>query len=174
MKKAADILALVCKVIVVILAVSLVADVTIQILGRYIFLHPFPWTEEMARFLMIWIVTFAAPLAARGDRFVRVDILTNRLPDGIREKYLAVLNFLISSFLLFVAWKAVGLIRVGSMQRSPVLRIPMSHMYLSMFLCPALCAFFFILNGIGAFTAGSSGAISADDPAAAAGKGGSR
>lgn len=149
MKKLYDGLVWLLRGIVIVLTACLVADVLLQIVGRYLFRHPLPWTEELARMLLVLNVTFAAPLAVRSNCFVRVDILLLRLPERLRGLAMAVLDFVTAAFLVLVAVQSFSLIQAGALQRTPVLRVPVSYLYCCMAICPALCALFFAVSGIG-------------------------
>lgn len=150
MKKLSEVLARILRVLVIALTVALVLDVTLQILGRYILRTPYPWTEELSRLLLVSIVTLAAPLAAKDDRYVRVDVLTNRLPEKVRGIFVPLTDLLVAVFLFFVAYQAIGLTRTGALQKTPVLRVPMSWAYGCMIVCPALSGFYFALNAVSA------------------------
>ena len=148
MNKLLDKLVRLLRVIVIALTVCLAADVLLQIVGRYFLSRPLPWTEELARMLLVLDVTFAAPLAVRDNCFVRVDILVMRLPERGREIALAVLDFVTAAFHVLVAVQSVSLLRTGMLQKTPVLRVPMSYLDCCMAVCPTLCALFFTGGGI--------------------------
>jgi TRAP-type C4-dicarboxylate transport system permease small subunit len=125
------------------LGALMVLVVTLQILGRYVFQSPIFWTEEVSRILFIAVVTFGSPLAVRSNQFTRVDLFIEWLP-GRKKQYLMMgLDAIVAVFLVVVACYSLNLIKVGYIQKSSVLRIPMSYFFSTMLLCPALTAFFF-------------------------------
>ena len=148
MRKFADGLLMILKVLTITLAVALVVVVMLQILGRHILTQPMPWTEELSRLILVMIVTTSAPLTANSNKYVRVDVAINLIPERIRKIVVAALDVVVAIFLFFVAYQAIGLARTGAMQMTPVMEIPMSFAYGCMVVCPALSGFFFLINAI--------------------------
>ncbi len=105
--------------------------VLLQVVMRYVFERPNPWTEELSRFGFIWLSMLGAALAVElGSHFVfdqLVGVLRSKLQTAIRLCATA-----------FVAAMAVALIVLGielvalaSGQRSPALNLPISWIYAS-------------------------------------------
>jgi TRAP-type C4-dicarboxylate transport system permease small subunit len=144
MEKIFDRVAKILFLLTFFLGVLLIFVVTLQILGRYIFQSPIFWTEEMSRLLFIMIVTFGSPLAVRTNQFTRVDFLIEWLPPQKKRYFMVALDAIVAVFLVIVAYNSINLIMVGHIQKSSVLRIPMSYFFSTMLFCPALTAFFFL------------------------------
>lgn len=148
MKRVFDYLERILSFLVIILGAALVLDVILQILGRYVLTRPVSWTEELSRYLLAGIVAFATPVVARKDQYIRVDMLLNKLPKKVRGCCVCALDILVAVFLLIVAYHAVSLVQVGALQKSPVLRIPMSYLYTSVLIGPALTGIFFLEKAV--------------------------
>jgi len=71
------VVAVVAGVLVVALLLSVAAGVVSRGLGE-----PFIWTDEVARFLMVWLACFGWILAARRHSHIRVRFFLDRLPHG--------------------------------------------------------------------------------------------
>lgn len=67
------------KSALMLLMVLLVASVTWQVVSRYLFASPSSWTEEIARFLLIWIGTLGAAWAFRTNMHIGLDLLPKKL-----------------------------------------------------------------------------------------------
>ena len=63
-----------------IVLVSLLFIVWAQITFRYIFNNSLAWTEESARYLMIWGVLLGANLAFLKGYFISINLFVHRLP----------------------------------------------------------------------------------------------
>ena len=74
--------------------VLLVATVPWQVATRFILHDPSSYTEELARFLLIWIGLLGAAYALRTKAHLGIDILTYRLT-GIRKQITDILVYLI-------------------------------------------------------------------------------
>ena len=114
------------------LMLALVAAVLWQVISRYVFSSPSSWTEEIARFLLIWISLFGAVWAFRTGMHLGLDILPKKLT-GVSARRLR--QFTLGLILLFSI--AVLVVGGGSLvqltwelkQYSAVLGLPMSLVY---------------------------------------------
>lgn len=67
------------KKLVIGLAASIVIVVTFQVFSRFILQSPSSITEELARFLLIWIGLFGGAYGYHSNAHLGLDILTNKL-----------------------------------------------------------------------------------------------
>ena len=65
-----------------------------QVLFRYAFNNSLSWTEEIAKFLFVWITFLGAAICFREKMHLGVDFLVQKVPLRFR-KYLLVFNTLI-------------------------------------------------------------------------------
>lgn len=110
----------------------LVIAVTWQVLSRYLLAEPSSWTEELARFLLVWIGVLGASYAYRMKMHLGIDLLPQRLTG----RNFAVLELVINlSVIVFAV--AVMIVGGGNLvamtaelkQISPALGIPMAWVY---------------------------------------------
>ncbi len=110
----------------------LVISVTWQILSRYLLASPSHWTEELARFLLVWIGVLGASYAYRVKMHLGIDLLAQSL-EGPKAFVLdVVINIAVAVFAIAVM--VVGGSMLVSMtwelnQISPALGIPMATVY---------------------------------------------
>ncbi|WP_073276143.1 TRAP transporter small permease [Microbulbifer donghaiensis] len=110
----------------------MVLDVTWQILTRFLPMSPSSYTEELARYLLVWIGILGAAYAYRKKSHLGIDLLTNALPEGLRRK---VQLLTISMCFVFAAATMVfGGIQLVMLtfelnQLSAALSIPMGYVY---------------------------------------------
>lgn len=112
----------------------LVVDVVWQVLSRYVFKAPSPWTEELAEFLMIWLGFLGACVALAAKGHPKIDYVTNKLSP---ENQLIVRIFSYSVVLLF----SISVLLYGGCQlvyntfitnqTSPALMIKVGYVYLA-------------------------------------------
>ena len=76
----------------------MVLSILLQVFFRYVLGSPLPWSEEAARFCMLWMTGFMAPLAYRQGGFVAIDMLIQALPKRAGE----LLSFLLLVIALVV------------------------------------------------------------------------
>lgn len=80
----------------------MVLSILLQVFFRYVLGSPLAWSEEAARFCMLWMTGFMAPLAYRQGGFVAIDMLVRALPKRAAEILYFVL-LLVPLFVLIVA-----------------------------------------------------------------------
>ena len=98
-----------------------VVVLTAQILSRYVLPYPLPWTEELARFLFLWIVFLGAAYITRNNGHIAINFLVNYLPDNIRLAVFVVMQMIIMFFLVVVVWVGVDL--VGKVWKLPTIAL---------------------------------------------------
>ena len=138
-------IALVEKVLACTMIVALLGAVPIQVVSRYVFESPLAWTEEVARFLLVWMTFIAAGYVMAERLHVSVDIAVAKL--GTRAvaavDTVATLVVIIASAVLAVA--GVGLARGTVGVSAPATSLPMSVVYAAGVVGFALIA----LHGVG-------------------------
>lgn len=112
------------------------------LLPRFGLMLSVPWSEELARYLMVWCIFLGAAVAARSGALIAVDTLPDSLPErwGDRVRLLA-LGLTIGFFglLIWLGWRWV---EFGETETSTVLNLPMAWVYMSL----PVGAFFAIVN----------------------------
>ena len=136
--------ALIAVSVIVLFAYMTVA-VLAQIIGRYVFNFSIDWAVESATFAQIWMVLLGAGYAMRRGLHVSVDILVTKLPTGVVRCLNLVITGLCLWFMGVVFEGSLGLIRVGALQTSSALQLPMNYPYLAIPVAMAYLALEFVL-----------------------------
>lgn len=118
--------------LLVIIAGLLVVDVVWQILTRFILPQPSSFTEEVARFLLIWISLLGGALAYRQGLHLGFDLIVGKLSPKkavVVQRISCVLVILFAIGVLIIG--GANLVRLTWVlgQSSPVLGIPMAFIY---------------------------------------------
>ena len=92
------------KVIAVIALAIMVSLILGQVFFRYILSDAPNWTEEGARFGMLWMTGLMAPLAFRMGGFVSIDMLERALPRVV-SGILTLFLLCIARWVLVIAWE---------------------------------------------------------------------
>ncbi|MDR1731630.1 MAG: TRAP transporter small permease [Synergistaceae bacterium] len=113
---------------------GLIAVVLLQVYAR-MFLPKSPhWTEEASRFLMLYMVAFAAGLAAKERAYVNVDVFINFTRGRLRTLIQLVIDLLTIALMVATVWYGWKNALVGRIQTSASLEIPMHWIFASMVL----------------------------------------
>lgn len=113
-----------------------------QIVLRYGFNKAPSWSEELVRFVFIWLTFIAAGMGVRERIHIGIDVVVNLLPVNLQKLAAAIVNGTIAGFGIFLL--ATGLeITMGTHgQPSPALGLPMSYVYASIPVMGLLMIFF--------------------------------
>ncbi|HQR11298.1 MAG TPA: TRAP transporter small permease [Casimicrobiaceae bacterium] len=109
----------------------LVVPVTIQMLSRLTGLIPaWIWTEEMARFLFIWMVMLGAMVGVRDASHFEVDVWPE-----LKFRANAILNIVSMIFVLLFAlvfvWYGIKFVQFGWDQSSELAELPMTYIFVA-------------------------------------------
>ena len=109
----------------------LIVPVTLQIISRYTALIPsWIWTEELSRFLFIWMIMLGAMIGVReGSHFV-VDVLPD-LPPRSAALLQVVSNLFVLAFALVFVWWGIQFVRFGWDQSSELAELPMTFIFIA-------------------------------------------
>ena len=107
-------------------------DVLWGVFTRYAMGNQASWSEELARFLLIWIGILGAAYASGQNMHLAIDLLSEKLNPNKQKRLIALIRILIISFAFFVL--VVGGARLLYItqtlgQTSPALQIPMAFVY---------------------------------------------
>jgi len=109
----------------------LVVPVTLQILSRFTGLIPsYIWTEELARFMFIWMVMIGAMIGVREGTHFEVDVLPKF---GVRADALVriVSHVFVLVFALVFIWWGIAFTHFGWDQLSEIAELPMWMIFIA-------------------------------------------
>jgi TRAP-type C4-dicarboxylate transport system permease small subunit len=118
--------------LLMLLMLAIVLIVTWQVLSRYLLHSPSSVSEEIARFLLIWISLIGAVYCYRTKAHLGLDIITNKLAEKqqkIAAIFTHVMVFLFSALVLVVGGIRLVTLAFEPIQRSPALDVPMGYIY---------------------------------------------
>ena len=109
----------------------LIVPVTLQIIARYTELIPhWIWTEEMARFLFIWMVMLGAMIGVREGTHFDVDVWPPLGPKA--DASLRMVSYaLILVFALVFVWYGIRFVQFGWDQSSELAEMPMTYIFVA-------------------------------------------
>ncbi len=131
----------VAKLIIIFMMAVMSVMVIIQVYVRYVVKGSFPWSEELARYLMAWVAFLGSSLGIETGAHVGVELFVNLLPKKLRIGVKVIIKLGMLAFLAAAVKESYSLCLNVASQLSPALRIPMVWPYLSV---PIGCIFMFI------------------------------
>ena len=122
------------NLLTVLLGVSvalLVVPVTLQMIARFTALIPsWIWTEEMARFLFIWMVMLGAMIGVRDGTHFDVDLWPELAP-RTNAMFRLVSTVFVLVFALVFVWYGIKFVQFGWNQTSELADLPMTYIFIA-------------------------------------------
>lgn len=126
---------------------ALIGVITLQIVSRVLF-TAVEWTEEVARFLLVWLTFLAGTLAFQRGRHIAVTFAVDALPARLRQLARLLATLVIIAFLIALAIISVRYMQVQSFQKAAALRVPMSYVYAVVPLCAGVMAWYALVDAV--------------------------
>jgi TRAP-type C4-dicarboxylate transport system permease small subunit len=141
--------------LLVFLMAVMVLNVLWQVFSRFILNSPSSFTEELARYLLIWVGLIAAGYVAGRKMHLAIDYLVNKFSEGVKRKIDLVINLVVMLFALFVM--VIGGFNLVSLtvyleQISSALQIQLGYVYLAVPISGLLIIFYSAVNIYELFT----------------------
>ena len=125
------VVAWICVWAIVFLMAMLALVLGMQVFARYVLNRPLTWSEELARYMFVWIVFLSAWATFRERRHLGMDFLVRRFSPWWRGVADRLVEALILVFVLIVISAAPRMLSIAGKQTSAALGIPMNLVYLA-------------------------------------------
>lgn len=117
--------------LVIIMAI-MVLNVLWQVASRFILGSPSSFTDELARYLMIWVGILGAAYVSGRNMHVAIDVLPRRMSDPVQKRLTLIVRILIILFCLLamvIGGSRLVYITYVLGQNSPALQVPLAVVY---------------------------------------------
>ena len=126
--------------VLIMLVVAMTVVVFLQIFYRYVLTQPLYWSEELARYLFVWLSILGATLGLQRSGHFGLDILFLKLPGKGRRYTKFLIHLLMGVVILVILIQGITLVQKTALQDSPAMEIPMSWAYACLPIGAALMA----------------------------------
>jgi TRAP-type C4-dicarboxylate transport system permease small subunit len=103
------------------LMLAMVTIIFAQVIARYVLSDSLSWSEEVGRYLFIWMTFLGAALALRNGNHVALDVLVARLPAPLKKACLVFGNLAMAIFAVVIVYGGYAFVLRGSRQMSAAL-----------------------------------------------------
>ncbi len=95
----------ICKIAVISCVLSIALIVSTSIFFRYVLNDSITWSEEIAKYLMVWMVFVGAPVAMVQSRHIAIEMFPNLFRPRIRALIFLIVNLLIVLTMAFWTYR---------------------------------------------------------------------
>jgi tripartite ATP-independent transporter DctP family solute receptor len=132
LERISDIVDNINKILIIVVLSVMAIVVFLQVIFRYALHLPLFWTEEFARYCLVWASLLGAGIAFKRGEHIAVTLFTERFLPGRKSVFVA---FMVDIFIFIILgvmlWGGVSLVMMTRFQISPALRISMAIPYLA-------------------------------------------
>ncbi len=138
----------VVEITCVALLVLLVLDVWLGVLVRYVIPLPLTFTEELARYLMIWMALLAVSSGIAYREHIGVEFVFTRLPARTRRTLAIVFDVIAFLFFFLLFWHGLSFVEKGFSRLTMIYGIPKGYPFIGVPLAAGLACVQLVLVGI--------------------------
>ena len=109
----------------------MLAIIFLQVISRYFFGHSPSYSEELSRYLFVWVVFLSLPVVSRQGGHMVVGLLLERFSGAPLRRIKIVGGVCGIAFLAIMVYQGIRMIQLASWQTSPAMEIPMSYVYVA-------------------------------------------
>jgi len=124
--------------------IAIVAVMTVvvflQVLYRYVFAQSLQWSEELARYLFVWLSIFGAALALQKKGHFGLDLFYKMLSTRWQRVMKFPVVLLMGIVIFVILFQGIILVQKTALQESPAMGISMAWAYASLPVGGALMA----------------------------------
>ena len=121
----------ICKILCILVVGVVIVNagsVLLQILNRHLIVRisdfSFPWTDELARYSMIWMCYLIIPVVYREGSMAQLDLIFDRLGKKGKMTLYILTRVLCMVFIIIAVYYGIHIVETRMMFKSSVMRIP--------------------------------------------------
>ncbi len=122
------------------------AVIAMLILSRNFLGFSFSWSEELTRFLLVWLSMLGAAVLLRRDDHIKLELLTDYLTPRLRIGLSLLLRLLVLGFLCILLYESWLVANARAVTHAPALGLSMRIPYLALPAGAALMVLFTLVN----------------------------
>ncbi|MFU0831469.1 MAG: hypothetical protein ACFWUC_00780 [Oscillospiraceae bacterium] len=119
-----------------------------QVLMRYVFNSPLVWSEEVARYLFVYLTFIGISFGISKGTHIRMEFLINKFPVIVRKILDICISFFSAGIFVFLAPQCNSFLQTQTYVLSTATQIPMHLIYIALPIGLILAAIRLVMQGI--------------------------
>ena len=124
-----DIIEFICRKVIGIMMAVMVVVMCYQVVLRYVFNNSNIWSEEVTRYLFVYVSLLGSFIAARKNTHLKVDFFVNLLKGNVKRYFTIITNIAVILFVIYLIPLSYNLSLSTMRNISPGLKMPMGYAY---------------------------------------------
>lgn len=130
-KKITNILDKAENIVLVSMFVAMVLVIFFQVIMRYVFKNSLSWSEELGKFIFVWISWIGIAIGQKRGEHIRITLLVDRLPFRAKQFLILLSDLVVVGICVVTTYYAISLVGSQAGTRYAGIKISMSWGYLS-------------------------------------------
>ncbi|WP_085584660.1 TRAP transporter small permease [Thalassospira mesophila] len=126
---------------------ALILVVFLQFFSRYALNSSIPWTEEIARYLLIVVTFSGAFICARKKSHIYLDFFHLYIPKTASRFLFFLMDMISAAFFGYAAWSGAALANRVGHQRMISIDVPRGYLFWAVVVCLAITALVTLVRG---------------------------
>jgi len=123
------------EILIIFLMGVLVIDVLWQVFSRFVLSNPSSFTDELARFLLIWLSLFGGAYMMGKKQHLAIDLLSHRISESksiVLDNVVQITIFIFCFLVLIIGGVRLVFVTFHLEQTSAALGLPLGYVYISL------------------------------------------
>jgi TRAP-type transport system small permease protein len=132
--------------VLILLSIAIAVVVFLQVVFRYVLRQPLFWSEELPRYLLIWMSFLAAAVAQKQDAHINITLCLAPLAPRARRILQLLTNGIVLGFLGILVYSGGLVTNITAHHRSTALQLPMGFVYAALPVGACLMMLYLVLQ----------------------------
>jgi C4-dicarboxylate transporter DctQ subunit len=115
--------------VLIAMVVVMTVVVFLQVVYRYVLAQPLYWSEELARYLFVWLSILGATLGLQKRGHFGLDVFFRMFPKKMKQSMRSFIYLLMGIVIFVILVQGITLVQKTASQESPAMGISMSWAY---------------------------------------------
>ena len=130
------------EISLVFLLVAMTLTVFSQVVARYVFEAPLSWSEELARFILMWLSMLSAAYAFKIKSHFALTVIVSKLPNNFQNMVAFFVQIIVGIFFAIIFYYSIIFVNSVQGHTAPALQISMQIPYSSIIVSSGLITIF--------------------------------
>jgi len=118
----------ICIIVSMMLAVMSLL-IILQVASRFLFHFPITWSEELAKYLLVWITFLGGSLGLRAGKMIGITVISSLVPEKMRNLFYWATKLSLLVFFIFLMIYGFQMMVIANSQISSTLPMRLSVAY---------------------------------------------
>ena len=132
----------------IVFLVMTIIIVLFQVFNRFWFNLPAPWTEEISRYIFVWLCILGITRGVRDDLHIKVDLVVGLLPKKVQQSIDFFVNIVVILLLTVVLISGLKLLPLTVTRKAATINISMYYLYVGIPASAIVMIIYLLINNV--------------------------